>query len=132
MKNRFLNPATGDDYTWHINHRDQDTRLESSYAWSSTTGGAPQPQFGGKKAEVWNLRGTILHKEQHTEFEAWLALSGDHTIHFRDCDGTSYEVSVIAYNPTRVAVARNPQDPANMPLYIYRYEMQLLIHGPAT
>lgn len=131
MKNRFLNPANGDTYTWHVNHRDQDTRLESQYSWSSSTGGSPLPQFGGKKAEVWALRGTILHKAQHEAFLTWLALSEAHTLHFRDCDGTSYEISILAYNPTRVAVSRNPQDPT-MPLYIYRYELQLLVHGLAA
>lgn len=132
MKNRFLDPATGDTYTWHINHRDQDTRVESAFTWASTTGGIPLPQFGGAKPETWTLVGTILHKAQHTEFLEWFALGNSHTIHFRDCDGTSYEVTLLSYNHKRVAVGRNPQDLANMPLYIYRYELQMLVFGPTT
>lgn len=130
-KNRFKDPANGDTYDWHINQGwdgEEDVN-DYAFSWASTTGGAALPQFGGAKAQIKTLRGTILHLAQHTEFLAWAALSQEHTIYFRDVDGNEFEVVILAYRPRRIGVLKNWSDPVNMPQYIYRYEMQLLMMG---
>lgn len=129
VKNRFKNPADNSTYTWQINHNEEAERgVESQYGWSSSTGGAALPQYGGLKAQVWTLRGTILHRAQHDAFKSWAAIAKDHTIYFRDFDNVEYEVAIVNYAPTRVRVEHNRMDPT-MPHNIYRYELQLLVYG---
>lgn len=128
MQNRFKDPADASTYTWHVNHREEEKRLESQYTWSSSTGGSPLPQFGGRKPEVWTMRGTILHRAQHDAFETWLALGDEHTIYFRDCDGVEFEAMILSYAPQKIA-GLNKNDPVNMPRFYYRYELQLLVLG---
>lgn len=127
-QNEFKNPETGDTYTWHINHREEEKRLESPFSASTLSGGGVLPQFGGSKAEVWTLRGTILRKSQHDAFEAWLALSTAHTIYYTDCDGVEFEVMILSYAPRKVAGVNN-NDPDNMPSYYYTYELTMLNFG---
>lgn len=131
VKNVFTDPATGDDYTWHINHGwegDERSGVENAMSWQSSTGGVPVPQFGESRPETWNLRGTILHRAQHEAFLTWAALSRDQTIYFKDFDTVEYEVKIQKYSWQRVGCSRNLSDP-DMPFNIYRYELELLVLG---
>lgn len=131
-KNRFKNPADGSTYDWHINQAwdgEDDSGVESTYTWASSTGGAALPQFGGLKATIKTLKGTILHLAQHEAFLAWAAIAQNHTIYFRDVDGDEWEVMILKYLPRRQGVARNIMDFANMPYYIYRYELTMVFLG---
>lgn len=135
VKNRFTDPESGDTYDWHLNNSwEGEDRVGTTVpvTWTSLTGtGLPIPQVGEAQPDVWTLRGTILELAQHTEFLAWVELSTQHTIFFRDWMTAEYEVLIVSYKANRVGVAANRNDPTNMPLNIIRYEMQLAIIGPA-
>lgn len=131
VKNRFLNPANGAVYTWHINHGwdgEERSGVELPVTWSASTGGAPLPQYGEQQPQTLTLKGTILHRAQHEAFQVWATVSQSQSIYFRDFDMTEFEVVINRYQWTRVGVSSNPADPT-MPLNIYRYEMLLTVLG---
>lgn len=133
VKNRFLDPETGDDYTWHINHGwdgDDNQGIENSVTWTSTTAGVQIPQFGSARPQIWTLRGTILHRAQHEAFLGWAALASDRSIYFRDFDSVEYEVFIQKYSWQRVGVSRNLSDDT-MQFNIFRYTLELVVYGLA-
>lgn len=133
VKNRFLDPDTGDTYTWAINEGwdgHDTTGIDNASTWSATTGGSAIPQFGESQPERVTLRGTILHEAQHQAFLDWAALSALHSIYFRDFTNVEKEVVIVRYKPTRVGVGRNTSDPS-IPHHIYRYELEFLVLGDA-
>lgn len=128
VKNRFLNPATGNVYTWHINHWDGDERsgMQLPVSWASSTDGTPLPQYGEQQPQTWTLRGRILHRAQHEAFQLWAFLSQSQTIYFRDFDMSEYEVVIQNYKWQRVPCVHNGSDPT-MPFHTFHYDLELAV-----
>lgn len=131
VKNRFLDPANGNEYTWHINHGwdgDENSGLQLPVSWATSTGGAPVPQYGEIQPSTMTLRGTILHRAQHEAMQIWTALSANQTIYFRDFDNIEYEVVIQKFSWSRQGCMRNPSDPT-MPFHTIKYELEMSILG---
>lgn len=128
VANKFINPATGDTYEWQINHHEEGefgrSRAISRTAMSKSGTGLGRQQ-GDDSPMVQQLKGVILRKAQRDTFIAWYALCQTQTIYFEDFAGERYEVIIASFKPTRRAVARNHQDLANMPTWVYDYTMDL-------
>jgi hypothetical protein len=126
--NQFINPATGATYSWAINHHEESefgrARAMQRTAPSKTGTGLGRQQ-GEDSPMILQLKGVILQKAQLDTFISWYALCETQTIYFQDFAGERYEVIITSFKPTRRAVARNHQDLANMPLWVYDYTMEM-------
>lgn len=126
--NQFIDPATGNTYSWPVNHNEEGefgrSRSMQRTAPSKSGIGLGRQQ-GEDSPMILQLKGVILHKAQRDAMIAWYALCESQTIYFQDFSGDKYEVIITSFKPTRRGVARNHADLANMPLWVYDYTLEM-------
>lgn len=126
--NKFINPATGAEYPWAINHSTEDqsgrARQITRSAPTGTATGLGRQQ-GDDSPRVLTYKGVILTKAQFDEMIAWWGLCNEQTIYFEDFTGARSEVIITNFNPTRRGVMRNHKDLINMPLWVYDYTIEM-------
>lgn len=136
VANQFYDPMTGETYDWPINHETEEQfgqeRTVSTEANTANTG-LVRVQ-GDRQPMQLKLSGKILTRAQRDAFWRWFGLCETRTIHFRDVEGNTFEVQVLAYNPVRVRAQRNSRDLVNAPTWIYSYTMTMdvltVVSGP--
>jgi hypothetical protein len=129
MRNRFLDPSTGQSYEWVINHREEEEfGRERDIEVTAPTGRGNIPhirQQGDDSPLRKTLQGVILDPGQHDAFVLFWNISRFQTIYFRDFTGEESEVLITAYKPTKHGVLRNARGGAVMPNFIYRYTITM-------
>jgi hypothetical protein len=127
-RNVFHDPAgLVADYPWPINHTTEESfgKRRNITVTSPTAGIGHILQQADDTPMVIKLGGTILTRAQHAAFAAWFERSRSRSVYFTDFAGDTYEVLIVAYEPTRQRTVRNPRDQANAPLWFWRYTMEL-------
>jgi hypothetical protein len=125
-RNQFYNPATGEGYPWPINHSDENSfgKARQVNTGANTANTGLTMQQGDDEPMVIEVTGTILHSAQHAAMIRWFAISKQQTIYFTDYSGDSYEVVILAYQPTRQRTLGNPRD-RTMPFHYYKYTLRM-------
>jgi hypothetical protein len=127
VANKFIDPKTGETYSWPINHSSEESmgqkRNIKHSAPTMNTGlnrqqGAPDPM-------LIRWKGTILTRAQNQAFLQWYAKCDNQTIHVEDFHGNRFEVIIVNYDPTRRPVMMNRHDPVNAPNVIWDYAMEM-------
>lgn len=138
-RNIFTDPASvRAAYPWAINHSEEEEfGKERNITHGANTGGTGLvKQQSDDSPLVFQFNGTILTEAQVIEMNAWWELCRTQTILFTDYAGDEYEVIITAFKPTRHRTVRNPRDPANAPLWYWKYEIKMevirVISGPWT
>jgi hypothetical protein len=127
--NVFTNPANGATYTWPINHSEEEavTKSRQMSDGASTDNIGLIPQQGAPTPMILSWKGSILTKAQLDAIISWYELCETQTIYVQDFSGARYEVLITDFDPQRVAVARNPRDPANAPLWYWTYTLTMRV-----
>lgn len=127
-RNQFIDPAAvRATYNWQINHSE-----ESDFGKSRNVekgGNTGDVGFVRQQADdsplILRFSGTILHRAQLVEMNAWFEMCKDQTIYFKDFAGDEYEVIITSFKPTRHPTVKNPKDYANAPLWYWKYELEM-------
>jgi hypothetical protein len=135
IANTFIDPRTGDQWSWPINHNDETGSaaksggqggLERNITYSAPTSGAITiRQEASPDPLSFSWKGTALTRAQHQQFLHWYGLSREQTIYLRDFSGDEFEVQILSYIPTRNPVAQNRNDMTNAPLWTYDYQIDI-------
>jgi hypothetical protein len=130
-----LAPGGLGDYSWPANYSEEGEfgRRRNYERTASTSGVGVVRQQGDDGPVVISVTGTILEKDQHSFFCAFMKIGKLRTLIFTDFEGHQYEVLMTAYLPTRQRAARNPRDPSIL-LHYYKYQMEMeavrVLSGP--
>jgi hypothetical protein len=127
MRDRFIDPATGDHYDFHINHEaEEPVGRTRSIQHSANTANVGLVRTQGEKTPlVMRWTGTILHLAQLQAMWDYFERCDYRTIHVRDAFGDEYEVQITRFDPVRVRVAKNAKDAANAPLNKWTYTLEM-------
>lgn len=135
VANQFIDPATGETWSWPINHNDETGTasksggqggVERNVTVSAPTSGGPHiRQEAAPDPLSFSWKGTALTRAQHQEFLRWYEKCDHHTIILQDFSGDRFEIMISAYIPVRKAVAQNRNDMANAPLWVYDYQVDI-------
>ncbi len=129
-RNQFLDPATGDTYTWEVNqaevpalvrHREVTNEQPTAAGYEHVS---PVLTQGTETHQIHRLEGLVATQSQHEAFLNFWRISAERTVHFLPCTGGRYEVVVRAYNPTRKRVISGPRGAR---LHVWKYEMTMEI-----
>jgi hypothetical protein len=135
VANQFIDPTTGETWSWPINHSDE----TGSATKSNSQGGVERnitvsaPVGGGVHIRqeaapdplAFSWKGTALTRLQHQKFLYWYKMCDSHSIILQDFSGDRFEVLILAYIPVRKAVVQNRNDMTNAPLWVYDYSISL-------
>jgi hypothetical protein len=133
--NQFIDPATGETWTWPINHSDETGTaakgggqggLERNYTVSAPTslGIAIRQQAANDPMSI-SWKGTALTRAQHQKFLYWFSKCSSHSIILRDFSGDEFEVVITAYIPQRKPAAINRNDMVNAPYWYYDFQIDM-------
>lgn len=130
-RNRFVNPATGASYEWHLNHDEEDpTTKTRAITRTANTGviGAVRQQ-GDDGPLIVKYHGTALQRAQIQQFWAWYNLSKLQTIYFYDFDGQGFEVQITELSVTRKRkLSYTGRDPS-IPFHFYTYDITMEVYA---
>lgn len=129
MKNKFVNPKTAAEYSWDINHSEEDeTGQERTVQDGANAGNTGLlPQQADDQPLTFRYTGTILKKAQVEQMIGWFRLCKTQTIHLEDFAGEKYEVLITSFKTTRKRTIRNPRDFANAPLWYWHYTIEMRV-----
>lgn len=129
MRNKFINPKTGNEYSWEVNHsEEEETSQERSVQDGANTANTGLlPQQADDQPLVFRYSGTIFSKAQIEEMIGWYQLCKTQTIHFHDFAGEEYEVLITSFKATRKRTVKNPRDFANAPLWYWKYTIEIRV-----
>lgn len=129
LAQKFVNPANGDEYTWPVNHSDEnEAGVARQVTTSANTGNnALVMQQGDEQPLVFQIAGTIFAKSQLEAFKNWYLLCRTQTIDWHKYTGDVYAVQITSFKPKEQRVVRNPKDSANAALWIWKYTMELTV-----
>lgn len=122
----FTDPATGDEYNWHVNHNvEQAFGKQRNVERTARTGfqGYVRQQ-GDDGPLILQFQGEILHRAQYQQMWHFYHLCETQTIYFTDFFGDEAEVQITHFTPTRVRVAKNPSDPS-IPFHRWDYTIEM-------
>lgn len=127
MRNKFIDPKTAAEYSWAINHDEEEEvgRSRNIQHTANTANTGLVRQQGAQEPLELKYSGTILTLAQLQYMWAWFALCESQTIWFQDFENNVYEVTISAFHPVRKRVARNPRDLTNAPLHIWDYTIEM-------
>lgn len=127
VANRFTDPYNAYYYDWQVNHNDEgEFGKDRNITESAPTGTIGLIKQQGEQAPlVLELKGKILHKNQHNNFIYFWQICDEHSIYFRDFAGNDFEVLITAFKPIRKPCARNLADIANMELFTIDYTLRM-------
>lgn len=135
VANQFIDPVTGETWSWPINHNDETGSASKSggqgglvrnITTSAPTSGGPHiRQEGAPDPLSFAWKGTALTRAQHQQFLRWYAKCDQYTIILQDFSGDRFEVFITDYIPTRKAVVQNRNDMANASTWVYDYEIAM-------
>jgi hypothetical protein len=129
-RNQFIDAATGDAYTWEVNHREVPSlvRSRSIEVEQPTAAGwehvAPILTQGPEAHQLHRIEGLVANRAQHEAFLNFWRISAERTVHFLPCTGGRYEVVVRSYAPTRKSVVSGPR---GAKLHVWNYELTMEI-----
>jgi hypothetical protein len=129
-RNQFGDPASGAVYAWHTNHNAEELGSEECALEEippALTGWQQEKttvQQGSRQPLTLRLAGTILNPVQHQQFLHFTALSQRHSVFFYCFDGTSYEVLINKYTPTRKFAINAPR--GSHYIWTYTLEMEII------
>jgi hypothetical protein len=133
--NQFIDPVTGETWTWPINHNDETGTaakgggmggLERNYTVSAPTSlGIAIRQQAANDPMSLSWKGTALTRAQHQKFLYWFNKCSAHTIILRDFSGDEFEVLITAYIPQRKPAAINRNDMVNAPYWVYDFQIDM-------
>lgn len=126
-RNEFENPSNSEKYPWPINHsEEEETGKERTVEHGANTASTGLvKQQADDQPLTFRFSGTVLKKEQLTEFIRWFNLCKTQTIYFHDFAGESFEVIITAFKPQRKRTVKNPRDYANAPLWYWHYTIEM-------
>lgn len=126
-RNIFKNPSNGNEYSWPINHSEEDDfgKRRSIEHGAKTNGTGLVRQQSDDGPIIIRLRGVIFHESQLQAMISWWKLCETQTIYFKDFQGNEYEVLITEFLPTRQRTIKNPRDFANAPYWFWRYEIAM-------
>lgn len=127
-RNMFIDPRTGDEYLWQINHDEEDgTGRERPVESSQNVAGTRTIQTQGDLTPL-KLRysGSILTQAQLDAFWDWFHRCETQTIWFRDVADDEYEVTISSFIPKRVRVASNSRQLDKPWKWTYTIEMTVV------
>lgn len=126
MRNKFIDRATGNEYEWPINHKQEDEfGKRRNIEQTANTGNTGHVRQQGSKSPLsLKLQGTILTRDFLFAMRLWFELCEDQTIEFHDYTGQQYEVIITAFNPTRVR-GQNHKDPVYAPNHYWTYSIEM-------
>jgi hypothetical protein len=129
-RDRFVNPVSGEVYSWHINHSDEEeVSKERSITRTSNTGNVGVVrQQGDDGPLLLRFTGSILHRAQLVAMWRFYAMCHSQTIHFYDFDDQAYEVQIIAFSPVRKRTLRNPRD-SSAPMHYWTYSITMEVYA---
>lgn len=136
IANRFIDPRTAFTYDWPVNHETEETfgRDRQITNGANTGNVGVLPVQGDMQPFTLALTGKLRTQDQRNQMWAWFQLCQSQTIHFRDVEGSVFEVIITSFNPTRVRVMRNLNDIVNAETWIWNFtiRMQVLrfVSGP--
>jgi hypothetical protein len=128
-RNVFINPATGEAYTWAVNHREEGTHARTREVSDTPTAaagwrsGARIIHQQGKASPVKIKLTGVAPPEQHARFLYFWKLCAAQTIHYRDFTGTLREVLITGYEPTRTVVMRGVRGAPEQTSYTLELEV---------
>jgi hypothetical protein len=128
--NIFTDPAgVKSSYTWPLNHNEEEAVNKSRQMsdGASTDNIGLIPQQGAPTPMILSWKGSILTKAQLDAMLSWWELCESQTIYVQDFAGARYEVLITDFDPQRVAVSRNPRDPANAPTWYWTYTLTMRV-----
>jgi hypothetical protein len=129
MRNKFIDPKTGNDYSWEINHsEEEETGQERSVEDGANTANTGLlPQQADDQPLIFRYTGTIFSKAQIEEMIGWFRLCKTQTIRFEDFAGEEYEVLITSFKAQRRRTVKNPRDFANAPLWYWKYTIEMRV-----
>lgn len=127
MKDKFIDPKTGEEYEFQIGHETEaptsKKRAITHSANSANTGLVRQQ--GDVAPLVLKYEGKILHLNQLEKMWHFFQLCESQTIYFRDYIGEEYEVMITEFSPQREPTVKNPKDFANAPRHYWKYTIEM-------
>lgn len=134
-RNKFTNPATAEEYSWVINHSDEEAFGKAR----NITESAPTGNVGLVKQQgddgplIKTLSGTILDRSQYQAMWQWFNLCASQTIYFTDFDGQKFEVQITSFLPQLhrklTAASRDPSMPSSYWTYTISLEVYACLEG---
>lgn len=127
-RNLFIDPRTGAQYAWQVNHDTEESvgRQRPVTSITTTNGTGRIVQQGDEAPLKLKLSGTILHAAQFAQMRAFYDLSRTQTIIFQDFAGDRYEVVIDDFEPLRKRTARNPRD-SSIGLHYWTYTIEMTV-----
>jgi hypothetical protein len=128
--NQFVDPANRlAPFVWPINHNEEQAVNKSRQMsdGASTDNVGLIPQQGAPTPMVLQWKGSILTKAHLDAMLQWWELCETQTIYVQDFSSAIYEVLITDFDPQRVAVVRNPRDPANAPTWYWTYTLTMRV-----
>lgn len=126
-RDRFIDPTTGETYSFHVNHdAEEDSGRSRNIDLSGVTGGARLVrQQGMEEPLMLRWTGTILHRDQFREMWRFFALCEYHSIHVKDFDDQEYEVQITSFQPVRKR-GENRND-RSIPHHYWTYTLEMQV-----
>lgn len=127
--NYFIDPKTGHQYQWPLNHSSEEavgkSRQMSDGAATDNIGLIPQQ--GSASPLILNWKGRILTYAQLTAMLGWWELCEAQSVYVQSYSGSRYEVIITDFQPQVVAVAQNRHDPVNAPTWVWDYTLTMRV-----
>lgn len=127
VPNVFTDPATGNTYSWPLNHDTEDqTGKKRNVSHSAPTNAIGlNRQSSDSSPLILTWKGKILQQSQLTAMLSWWQICESRSIYIQDFEGNKYEVIIVDFEATRVRMALNRRDLVKMPQHIYEYTLQM-------
>jgi hypothetical protein len=127
VHNVFTNPATGDQFTWPINHDTEDMGGRSrqiTYSGNTKQVGLVRQQ-GDSIPMQFKYSGTFFDQASIQRMFDFYNLGRSQTIYFTDFSGAMYEVLITEFTPVRKRTVRNSRDFAHAPTWYWTYTITM-------
>ncbi len=129
-RDQFIDAATGETYTWELNHEAEEAaaRQRTIQVSQPTAAGwqqvSPVRQQGEGGPYVRRFTGTVATATQHAAFLKFWQICASRSIIFQVTTGERLEVIIRSYQPGRKRVITGPRGART---YIWKYTMELEI-----
>lgn len=127
---RFVNPANGDEYVWHMGPESEEPtgKPRQIVTVPSTRGGKTYRQTAGTEPFTIAWAGKFEHRAQHVAMWQWYQLCENQTIHLYDFDGQGYEVQITDFKPVRRRKLSYTGKDSSVPHHYWEYTITFVVY----
>lgn len=130
MRDRFVNPANGEEYIWQVSHETEEgTEMRLQVNAVGTTGGGKVYHQGPTEPFTLRWQGKYDFRAQHVAMLQWAQLAKGQTIYLYDYDGQGYEGQITSFAPKRNRKLSFTGRDAGVPHHFWSYELEFLVYS---